>query len=98
MNKILFLQSAQEDLESIFMFCSNISIQYANKIQNEILNYIYSLQLFPKAYPKVSSKNNVYELRTISMKRYKIFYVIYKNSIYIVRIVDIRQNKNISFI
>lgn len=92
MKKIIFRKQAKKDLKRIYTFCLNISPTYAEKVRLEILNYTYTLQLFPRAYPQIFSKNSLYEHRKISLDKYQIIYIVQKESIIISRIFDTRQN------
>lgn len=92
MHKIILMQRAQKDLNQIYNFCANISFKYANKVVNEIFNYILTLQVFPRGFPQIFIDNLKYKFRKIPVNRYQIIYLIYKEDIFIIRIFDTRQN------
>jgi len=93
--KILWLELAEEDIESIYQFyAKNKSIKAANKIYNDILDATDSLANFPQMAPIVSDLSDYEEeyRSLVVQKHYKIIYFIEHDSIYIAAVWDARQN------
>ena len=99
--KILWLEFAEEDIESIYRFyAEHKSIKAANKIYNDILDATDSLADFPQMAqiePDLSDDGEEYRALVVR-KHFKVVYFIECDSVYIASIWDCRQNpiKNIS--
>ncbi len=79
---------AQEDLEHIFYYIANDSLDNASKFIVDPEEKIYSLENFPNRNPLIPE--NLYfgtEYRHLIYKNYRIIYRIFENSVYILRIV-----------
>lgn len=97
--RLIISKMAEEDIKDIIVFCSNISYSYAYKTEKVIKESISTLQVFPKGYPKLEIKENYYEYRVLNLKKYKIYFKIFENNIFIVRIQSCKQNpKKFKFI
>ena len=93
--KILWLELAEEDVESIYQFyAKDKSIKAANRIYNDILDATDSLADFPQMAsiePELSDDGE--EFRSLVVrKHFKIIYFIESDSIYIAAVWDCRQN------
>ena len=93
--KILWLELAEEDIESIYQFyAEDKSIKAANKIYNDILDATDSLAVFPQKAsiePDVSDDDEEYRSLVVQ-KHFKIIYFVECDSIYIAAIWDCRRN------
>lgn len=93
--KILWLEFAEEDLDSIYQFYADNNNKYfANRLYNQILDAADNLIHFPQMGPiewDLSEKDEEY--RSLLVQKYfKIIYFIEGEYIYIAAIWDCRQN------
>jgi len=79
--------NAQKDLEHIFFYIAQDSINNAKNFILELENKIYSLYAMPERFPLIPE--NVFfdtNYRHIIHKKYRVIYKISGNSIYILRV------------
>jgi len=93
--KILWLELAEEDLDSIYRFyAEKNSGNFASRIYNQILDAADALIHFPQMGPiewNLSEKGEEY--RSLLVRKYfKIIYFIEDDYIYIAAVWDCRQN------
>lgn len=93
--RLLWLEPAEEDLDSIYDFyVRDKSIKAASKIYNDLLDGVEILFDFPQIAsiePELSDGSEVY--RSLVVKKYfKIIYFLEEGSIYIAAIWDCRQD------
>ena len=88
MHKIIYSNISKNDLNEIFLFISENSINNAEKVIHSIMKSINDLVIFPKLW-----KDIWWDLRLIINPRYrfKIIYQIFNQDIFIV---NIYKNKN----
>lgn len=93
--RLLWLQLAEEDLDSIYHFYStDKSIKAAIKLYNDILDATEKLIDFPliaAIEPKLSEDEDEYRALVVR-KHFKIIYFIEEDVVYIAAIWDCRQN------
>lgn len=83
--KIIWLEYAEDDLNEIYNYILADSLYYASKTVIGIVNKIDYISHFPYMGRKVQLYN-VYNIREIIYKSYRIIYEIDSNTIYIHRI------------
>jgi len=86
-NKILYLKKFIQKIKSIYIQKSKYSINSYKQLQEEFINKMNVIKMFPKAYPICN--NNCY--RKISINKYIILYSYNKN---IINIKDIIHQKS----
>lgn len=93
--KVLWLELAEEDIESIYQFyAKDKSIKAANKIYNDILNAADTLSDFPQMAPiepELSDFDEEYRSLVV-YKHFKIIYFFENDFIFISAVWDSRQN------
>lgn len=95
--RILWLELAEEDLDSIYHFyAKDKSVKASNKIYNEILDATETLADFPKmASIELDLSEDGDEYRSLVVGKYfKVIYFIEDDSIYIAAVWDCRQSPN----
>lgn len=93
--RILWLELAEEDLDSIYQFyAKDKSTKAAYKIYNEILDAAESLADFPQmASIELDLSEVGEEYRSLIVRKYfKLIYFIEEESIFIAAVWDCRQN------
>ena len=88
--KIFWTETAQKDLENIYKFLSEYSIQSARNIVKKILNKPKELKIGFVYAGAIDEINSNY--RRLIVGNYKILYTVQENIIYIHAIFDCRQN------
>jgi len=80
--------NAQKDLERIFFYIAEDSINNAKKFLLELEERIYSLDVMPERFALIS-ENNFFgtNYRQITHKKYRVIYKISGNSVFIMRVV-----------
>lgn len=92
MYKILFLDYAYSDIDTIYSFCSNISSNYADKVIKQIYSAIQSLKYFPFINPLYTVFKNKTFRKCIVDKRYLIVFSVIRQTIVVFRVIDGRRN------
>lgn len=85
--KVSIVKSAQDDLEKIFFYIAEDSIQNAKKFITELEKKIYSLEKMPKRFAYISE--NIFfgtNYRHITHKKYRVIYKIDNNEVYVLRV------------
>ena len=88
--KIIWTNTAKEQLKTIFYFYSEKSNQAGTNIKNEILKTTKEIH-FPDQYQKDEIEP---EFRRIIVRHYKVLYKEYQGIIFIARVFDTRQEPN----
>jgi len=86
--KVNISRSAQNDLEQIFFYIAEDSIDNAKKFILELEKKIYSLDTFPERFALIPE--NIFfetEYRHIIHKKYRVIYKIDNDVIYILRVI-----------
>ncbi|MCK4799255.1 MAG: type II toxin-antitoxin system RelE/ParE family toxin [Spirochaetes bacterium] len=86
--KVYISLNAQNDLEHIFFYIAEDSINNAKKFVLELEKKIYSLDIFPERFAYIPE--NIYfgtNYRHISHKKHRVIYKIDNNSVYILRVI-----------
>lgn len=86
--KIFITENAQNDLEHIFFYIAEDSINNAKKFVLELESTIYSLDTFPERFALIPE--NIFfgtNYRHITHKKYRVVYKIATNAVYILRVV-----------
>ena len=87
--KVIISQTAQNDLEHIFFYIAEDSINKAKKFVLDLEKKIYSLETFPERFAYVSE--NVYlgsDYRHLIHKKYRVIYRFDKQNVYILRVIQ----------
>lgn len=98
--KLLWLQLAEEDLDSIYQFYSTEkSIKTATKFYNDILDAAEKLINFPfiAAIESVLSEEEAEYRALVVRKHFKIVYFIENETVYIAAVWDCRQNPETNY-
>lgn len=92
--KVYWTSSAQTDLEQIIEYIKIDSIQTAKSIFYEIKEQCNNLYYLPERNRIVPELNDIgiFRYREIIYKRWRIIYKIDKNYVYILLVIDARQN------
>lgn len=86
--KVNISLNAQKDLEHIFFYIAEDSINNAKKFILELEEKIYSLDTFPERFALIPE--NIFfgtSYRNIVHKKYRAIYRIRNNSVYILRVI-----------
>ena len=86
--KINITLNAQNDLEHIFFYIAEDSVNNAKKFILELEEKIYSLDTFPERFAYIPE--NIYfgtNYRHIIHSKYRVVYKIENNSLYILRVI-----------
>ena len=87
MYKIIYLQRALDDLDDIHLYITNDNLKAANKMVNDILDAIGTLETFPFAGSSVSDRLDLKgNYRMIVVKPYLVFYRVTNKQITIYRV------------
>ena len=80
-------QQAQNDLEQIFYYIADDSINNAEKFVLQLEKKVYSLDIFPDRHPLIP-ENEFFgtDYRHLIYKKYRIIYRIVEKSVFILRI------------
>ena len=92
--KVIIDPAANDRMFEHFEFLSNVSEQAANRLLDELLDDINSLETFPYVNPVLNRPylpQGKYRCK-ISSKRYRIVYQIENNFVFVDDIQDCRQN------
>lgn len=92
MYNVIVLNSAHKDIDDIYNFCNNISINYALKVRSKIREAIQSLKHFPFINPLYALFENEIFRKHIVNKRYLIIFSIIGQTIVVFHIIDGRKN------
>lgn len=92
MYNVIVLSSSHKDIEDIYNFCNNISINYALKVRAKIRQSIQSLKYFPFINPLYAVLDNEFFRKHIVDKRYLIIFSVIGQTIIVFRIIDGRRN------
>ena len=87
--KIVWLQEANEDMEELYDYYAERSVNTAVRIYNEILEEADILTLHPNSAAIEQSLNDfkkTYRALVVSKGRYKSIYTVENSNIYIVRV------------
>ena len=97
--KIIITQTFENDFKKLFNYISfiNYKSSYLKILYNQIMNAIYSLDLFPERYAKIHNQNiskKYSNLRKLLIDKYIIIYEvnINTNEVFILHIFHIKQN------
>lgn len=91
--KVVILDSAFEDLESIHFFCKNTyNEQYSSKVIKFLIKEILSLDIFPLLNPVYYISNHFILRKKIVYKRYLIIFTVINDTVFIYNIIDGRRN------
>lgn len=85
--KVIITENAQSDLEHLFFYIAEDSINNARKFVLELEGKIYSLETFPERFAYVPE--NIYlgaDYRHLVHKKYRVIYRIEKEAVYILRL------------
>jgi len=86
--RVVFLQSALDDLEEIVLYISKDSKEKAMKMHDKIIDLANKLETFSKLGVQVPErKMSAHGFRLIAIDRYLLFYKIYPEEICILRVV-----------
>ena len=94
MYNVMILSAAHKDIDDIYNFCNNISINYALKVRNKIRQAIQSLKYFPFINPLYVILDNQIFRKHIVEKRYLIIFSVIAQTIVVFHIIDGRKNIN----
>ncbi|MCK4838913.1 MAG: type II toxin-antitoxin system RelE/ParE family toxin [Desulfobulbaceae bacterium] len=86
--KVNISKNAQNDLEHIFFYIADDSINNAKKFIIELEERIYSLETLPERFAYIPE--NIFfgtNYRHITHKKYRAIYKIDNNSVYILRVI-----------
>ena len=92
MYNVIVLSSAHKDIDDIYNFCNNISINYALKVRSKIRQAIQSLKYFPIINPFYAVLGNEILRKHIVYKRYLIIFSVIGQTIVVFHIIDGRRN------
>ena len=86
--KVNISRNAQNDLEHIFFYIADDSMNNAKKFMLELEKKIYSLDTFPERFALIP-ENNFFgtSYRHILHKKYRVIYKIDNYSVYILRVI-----------
>ena len=93
--KIIWLQAASEDMEELYDYYAEKSINTAVKIYNEILEEADILIHHPNTAAVeqlLDGFTKCYRALVVSKGKYKLVYTVKDSNIYIVRVWNCRQN------
>ena len=75
--KIIFTDTAENDLMDIVDYLGNFSYRIADKYLNDIIEKIYSLEVMPERYSFVTSEGVRQKgYRWLFVRNYTVFYVV----------------------
>ena len=85
--EVNFSQQAQNDLEQIFYYIADDSINNASSFILQLEKKVYSLKLFPDRHPLIP-ENEFFgtDYRHLIYKKYRIVYRIAERSVFVLRI------------
>ena len=86
--KVNLTQHAQNDLEKIFYYIADDSINNASRFVLELEKKVYSLETFPERHPFIP-ENEFFgtDYRHLIYKKYRIIYRIIESSVFVLRII-----------
>ena len=91
--KVRFSSLANINLESIVKYLKNEwSVRSAEKFLNIFDKKISNLKLFPQSSPQVEGKNDV--RKCMITKQISLYYKFEKNEIYVISLIDNRQDSD----
>lgn len=93
--EVLLTKGAEDDLEEIqYYVATNRSLQIANKLLDDILEKIGSLEEFPErgAIPPEFESLGIQEFKQLILHPYRLIYRIIGNNVYIMIIADGRRD------
>ena len=86
--KVYITRTAQQDIEEIWEYISNHSIQNATHFIEKVEKQIFSLEMHPERNPLIS-ENEILQgkYRHLVYKKYRIIYRIQNKSVFILRVI-----------
>ena len=93
--KIVWTDTAKEDMELIYQFHSAFNAAYAVRLYNRILDETVILKSFPLIAPvefKLLPENETIRGVTVASGRFKVLYIVAQNTISIMGVWDCRRN------
>lgn len=92
--KVLWMQVAQIDLQSVFDYIKIDSEQHAIKVYNSIKSATERLELFPESGAIVPEleKQNITGIRQVVILHWRIIYKVFESKIHIEGVLDSRRN------
>lgn len=92
--KVLWMEVAQIDLQSIFEYIAIDSEQHAIKVYKSIKSSIKRLEDFPKSGQIVPelAKQNVRGIRQVVIMKWRVIYKVFETKIHIEGVIDSRRN------
>lgn len=91
--KVIFSQSALDDLEEIILYISKDSRQNAMRMHDRIIEVANKLEIFPKLGFQVPDKKmSEGGFRVIVIDKYLLFYKVYDEEINILRVMHGARN------
>lgn len=82
--KVILLPEALSDLEALHAYIAKESPDNAAKVAGRILDAIEKLALMPRRYAAVRTRRRLsYELRSIVVRPYKVFYSVEGQAVYV---------------
>ena len=91
MSRIIWTQSALDDLTGIRDYIARDSVYYADKFVNDALRSVERLEVFPSSGRMVVERNSP-DLREIGFGAYRIIYKIIDGDVYIITMVHGKRN------
>ena len=91
MSKIVWTQSALDDLTGIRDYIARDSVYYADKFVNDALRSVERLEVFPFSGRMVAERNRA-DIREIGFGAYRIIYKIVDDDVYVVTMVHGKRN------
>ena len=91
MSKVIWTQSALDDLAGIQDYISRDSVYYAERFVDDIFASVDRLKLFPRSGRKVPERNST-DLREILFGSYRVIYKIKDEDVFIIAIVHSKRN------
>jgi addiction module RelE/StbE family toxin len=86
--KVNLTQHAQNDLEKIFYYIADDSINNASRFVLQLEKKVYSLETFPERHPFIP-ENEFFgtDYRHLIYKKYRIIYRVIETSVFVLRII-----------
>ena len=92
---VVIMSLAEKDINEIFSYIANESIENANKVLEDFYKVFENLELYPFMFKEINKiLVNKKDYRLIQVDNYLIFYKINTKNVYIMRIIHSKRNYN----
>jgi len=92
---VVIMSLAEKDINEIFSYIANESIENANKVLEDFYKVFENLELYPFMFKEINKiLVNKKDYRLIQVDNYLFFYKINTKNVYIMRIIHSKRNYN----